>query len=50
LPAVEEKIRSAQEFATQAPVKFTQSANGVVLELPASKREVDRIIVLNVAK
>jgi alpha-L-fucosidase len=50
LPPIEEKIRSAQDFATQAPVKFTQNGNGVVLELPASKGEVDRVIVLDVAK
>jgi len=51
LPAVRGKIVSAKNLADGASVEVKQSADGVVLKIPAAgKDEVDRVIVLTVEK
>ncbi len=51
LPAMQRPILSAVSFLNSADVAFTQSSNGVVLTVPEAKKgEVDRVIVLNLAK
>jgi len=49
LPVLEKKIASAQELGSETRIGFLQSADGVILQLPpATKNEVDRVIVLSV--
>ena len=51
LGPIAKKIVSAQGMVDGANVEFTQSADGVVLKVPAPKAgEVDRVVVLEVAK
>ena len=51
LPPVAGKVTSAQMLVGGATTEFTQNANGVILKLPAaSKDEIDRVIVLTMAK
>ena len=51
LPPVGQIVKSAHELLSGDKIGFTQTGNGVVLQLPAvSKKEVDRVIVLTVAK
>src|ERR1700730_6739343 len=51
LPPIEKTIRGARDFVRGSPVKFNQTSNGVVLKIPAAtKGEVDRVIVLNMAQ
>src|SRR3989440_2431359 len=51
LPPIQGNVTSAHTLIKNAPVQFTQSANGVVLTLPpATKDELDRVIVLSIAK
>jgi alpha-L-fucosidase len=48
---IEKKIMSAHNLLDNSTIKFTQSAEGVVLNVPAQgKDETDRVIVLTVAK
>jgi alpha-L-fucosidase len=48
---INEKITSAQNLLDKSAIKFTQSADGVVLTIPpVGKDEVDRVIVLTAAK
>ena len=47
LPPIARTVKNAQVLLTGSPVQFTQSSNGVVLQVPAAKKdEVDRVIVL----
>jgi len=51
LPPVPGKVESARSLVNNAPVTFTQDADGVVLKVPAaSENEPDRVVVLNVNK
>jgi alpha-L-fucosidase len=51
LPPIGKTISSAHEFLSGSRVEFTQSSNGVVLNVPAAtKGEVDRVIVLTVVQ
>jgi len=51
LPPIPGSITNAHTLLNNASVLFTQSANGVVLTLPpAAKDELDRVIVLSLAK
>ena len=51
LPPAPKSISTARNFLNGSPVEFTQSANGVVLKVPAAANgEVDRIVVLALAK
>jgi alpha-L-fucosidase len=48
---ISEKIASAHNLLDNSAIHFTQSADGVVLSMPPQgKDEVDRVIVLTVAK
>ena len=48
---IDKTIASAHNLLDNSTIKFTQSADGVVLNIPAQgKDEVDRVIVLTVAK
>src|SRR5262249_14224169 len=48
-PVLEKKIPSAQERGWKKKIAFLQTAGGVFLQLPpATKNEVDRVIVLSV--
>jgi alpha-L-fucosidase len=48
---INEKITSAHNLLDNSAIRFTQSADGVVLSVPPQgKDEVDRVIVLSVAK
>jgi alpha-L-fucosidase len=47
LPPIQRTVKTAQLLLTGSPVQFTQSSDGLVLHLPAAKKdEVDRVIVL----
>jgi alpha-L-fucosidase len=47
LPPIARTVKTAQLLLTGLPVEFTQSSNGLVLHVPAAKKdEVDRVIVL----
>jgi hypothetical protein len=47
LPPIARTVKTAQLLLTGSPVQFTQSSNGLVLHVPAAKKdEVDRVIVL----
>jgi alpha-L-fucosidase len=47
LPPIPRTVKAAQMLLTGSPVQFTQSSNGLVLHVPAAKKdEVDRVIVL----
>jgi len=49
LPPIARPVSGAQELISGTKVEVTQSANGIVLKLPAAaKNEVDRVIVLSV--
>jgi alpha-L-fucosidase len=51
LPPIPRTIRAARLLANGSAVEFTQSAKGVVLSAPpGAKGEVDRVIVLSLAK
>jgi hypothetical protein len=51
LPPIAGKISSAQLLLGAEPVDVTQNADGVILKLrPQGKDEVDRVIVLTLAK
>jgi len=51
LPPIAGKISAAQVMSDGAKADFTQSAEGVILKLPAPKTdEVDRVIVFSLAK
>jgi alpha-L-fucosidase len=51
LPPIPRTIRAAQLLVGGSSVEFTQSGKGVVLSAPpATKGEVDRVIVLSLAK
>ncbi|HEX3740641.1 MAG TPA: alpha-L-fucosidase [Terriglobales bacterium] len=50
LPPIEKKIGSAHDFISGAPVEIKQSADGVVIKMPAAtKGIVDRVIALKLA-
>ena len=50
LPPLTAKVTAAHSLIDAAPVELTQSSNGLILKLPASKKaETDRVIVLTVA-
>ena len=46
LPSLGARVRSAYALAGRAPVRFTDTAAGVTLALPAAAGEPDRVIVL----
>jgi len=51
LPPLEQKIADAHHLVSGTTVQFTQDNNGVVLKLPpAAKGEVDRVVVLTLAR
>jgi alpha-L-fucosidase len=51
LPPMPRSIRAAKQLLNGSAVEFTQNAKGVVLTVPpAPKGEMDRVIVLNLAK
>jgi alpha-L-fucosidase len=51
LPPMPRTIRTAQVLLNGSPVEFTQSSKGVILKIPpAEKGELDRVVVLAVAK
>jgi hypothetical protein len=48
---IDKKIASAQNLLDKSVIRFTQSVDGVILSVPPQgKDEVDRVIVLTVAK
>jgi alpha-L-fucosidase len=50
LPPLTAKVTAAHSLIDSVPVEVTQSSNGLVLKLPASKEaETDRVIVLTLA-
>jgi len=51
LPAISGRVRSATMLVDGAKVPFTQSADGVVLTLPAAREDdVDRVVVLTLGR
>jgi len=51
LPPIAARIASAQSLLDHAAAEFTQSANGVILKVPAAQaEESDRVIVLTLAR
>ncbi|SPF45146.1 conserved hypothetical protein [Candidatus Sulfotelmatobacter kueseliae] len=51
LPPIAGKVTGARALADGASVDFTQNADGLILKVPPAKKdEVDRVIVLTMAK
>jgi hypothetical protein len=51
LPPIASKVTSAQSLVDGASSEFTQNADGVIVKVPAQKKdETDRVIVLSISK